>query len=241
MTVFRFSDLDLRDPHTFLNFFVCRDFTDTTIFGFSANSYFQDAVQKDSGSDGFLDTNYLLVFKPLDPTGSGTMEVHTRSSCTAPLASPICDSTLALITLTTYSTSGSGECLAAFPGTLHPYTPAITYPNAPCFASGTFDLTLTIAGILLTLRDVTMSGTFVGNPATSITNGFMRGFINESDANVSILPSSIPLIGGKSLSSILPGGTGCCASVSDKDTNRGVSGWWFYFNFTAPQVTYLGP
>jgi len=242
VTVFRFSDLDLRDPHTFLSLLGCRDFTDTTILGMSANSYFQNDIQNDSDDDGVLETNYLLVFRPLDQTGSGTMEVHVESSCTSPMDGTQCDSSSARITYTTYTTSSSGQCLTALPGTTHPYSsPSITYSGSPCFATGTFDLTINLSGIIMILHDVSISGTFNADPATSVVNGFFRGFMYESDANASLLPSSLALIGGKPLSSILAGGSGCCASTSDMDTYNGKTGWWLYLNFTAPKVTYLGP
>jgi len=38
------------------------------------------------------------------------------------------------------------------------------------------------------------------------------------------------------LSVLLPGGNGSCAGYSDKDTDNGQPGWWFYLNFTAPKV-----
>jgi hypothetical protein len=206
----------------------------------SANSFFQDDVQTNTNDDGTLKTNYLMVFKPLNKTGNGPLEVYVTSTCSSPMATTSCDSTSASATFTTYTTSSSGQCLDAIAGTLHPYNPAITYSTAPCFVTGTFDLTLTIAGILVHLHDVNISGTFTGEPVTAISNGLLRGFMYETDANASILPSTLPLIGGKPLSAILAGGSGCCASTSDMDTLNGVKGWWLYMNFTAPQVPYIG-
>jgi len=241
VSAFRFSDLDMREPHTFLSLLWCRDFTDTTILGMSANSFFQNDVQKNTNDDGTLKTNYLLVFKSLDTTGSGPLEVYVTSTCSSPMSTTSCDSTSASATFTTYTTSSSGQCLDAIPGTLHPYNnPAITYSTAPCFTTGTFDLFLTIADIPIYLHDVNISGTFTGSPVTSISNGLLRGFMYETDANASLLPSSLALIGGKPLSSILAGGSGCCASTSDMDTLNGVKGWWLYMNFTAPIVPYIG-
>ena len=50
---------------------------------------------------------------------------------------------------------------------------------------------------------------------------------------VKSLPTNLPVVGGRSLGSLLRGGTGNCMSGSDKDTNNGVVGWWFYLNYTA--------
>ena len=69
----------------------------------------------------------------------------------------------------------------------------------------------------------------------------MRGFISETDANNTILPASFPLVGGRPLSSLLPGGTGNCASYDDRDLQGGVFGWWFYLNFPAAAVAYTNP
>lgn len=85
-----------------------------------------------------------------------------------------------------------------------------------------------------------VGATYVGNPAGQLTDGLLRGFIAESVADVTILPTSLPVIGGMPLSSVLPGGTGSC-EPGTLDMNNGVPGWWFYLNFPADQVTYTGP
>ena len=55
-----------------------------------------------------------------------------------------------------------------------------------------------------------------------------------------ILPTTIAVVGGRSLASILAGGPGNCrtGTNSDLDTNAGVSGWWVYLGFTAVTVPY---
>jgi hypothetical protein len=109
----------------------------------------------------------------------------------------------------------------------------------PCFASSEITLTIDLAGIPLTLVDAQIGATFADDPATALTNGLIRGFISEAQADNTIVPVSLPLIGGKSLSAILPGGDGNCAAVSDMDLNGDEPGWWFYFNFPAQRVEAL--
>ena len=79
--------------------------------------------------------------------------------------------------------------------------------------------------------------TFVGLPAQGLVNGLLRGFISETDADNTIMPASLPLVGGQPLSALLAGGTNNCAPHSDIDINQGVSGWWFYLNFSAVRLS----
>ncbi|HET9992817.1 MAG TPA: hypothetical protein VFQ65_29985, partial [Kofleriaceae bacterium] len=144
----------------------------------------------------------------------------------------------ASVTATIHS---SGTCLAPTAGTTHPYSPAITNATGPCFATSSTSVTLTLAGIPITLHDARVAATFSGSPATNVVNGLLVGFISQADADATILPSSLPLVGGQPLSSLLAGGSGACPSYSDKDVDNAVTGWWFYLNFTAPKVTWTDP
>ena len=69
----------------------------------------------------------------------------------------------------------------------------------------------------------------------------MRGFVSETDADNTILPAGLPIIGGLPLSALLPGGTGNCAAHDDRDMLEGVRGWWFYLNFSAERIQALVP
>jgi hypothetical protein len=122
---------------------------------------------------------------------------------------------------------------------VRPYTPAITNATGPCYSSNPVTVTINLAGIPITLRQARIAATYVGNPAGNTVNGLLLGFISEADANATILPSTLPLVGGQRLSSLLPGGMGNCAAHSDIDMNGAVRGWWFYLNFTAPRVTWI--
>jgi hypothetical protein len=88
----------------------------------------------------------------------------------------------------------------------------------------------------VTLHDAQIAAKFNADPATTLSNGLVRGFLSEADADATIIPPSNPLIGSQPLSSLLPGGSGNCEPHSDKDVDGDTVGWWFYFNFTAARV-----
>jgi len=234
---FLLTDLDLRDPHFYVNAVGCRDITDTALAGFSINGEIQASIQTDRDFDGFLDLSYVLEFLPLDQ-GATTLPLQFgQAVCTAPLAGTSCGALL-IPTPTTATLGSTLACLAPLPGTTRPYSPAIVTTTPACFASDAVTLVLGLAGIPVTLRDARVAATWVGDPATQLVNGLISGFVSEADANAVILPASLPLVGGQPLSTLLPGGGGNCASHSDKDLNNGVTGWWFYFNFPAARVYY---
>jgi cysteine-rich repeat protein len=241
---YRFSDLDVRDPHIFVNFIGCRDVTDVQLAGFSVNSALQTSIQTDGSNppDGHLDFSPTVVFRPLDQTAGATTELDFYfASCTSPLATTTCTPDTTPPTVITATSQATGTCLAALAGTTHPYNPPITSATGPCYLSSPTSVTLNLSGIPITLHDARLAATYVGSPATSTVNGLLTGFITEVDANATIIPASFPLVGGQPLSSLLPGGTGNCAGYSDKDTNNGQPGWWFYLNFTAPKVPWSEP
>jgi len=243
-TAFRFTDMDLRDPHMFVNFIGCRDVTDTPLVGFSINGELQASLTTDADSSGDYDESYVLLFTPLDPgAASGTLRFGP-ATCSA--ETPNCfGGANGPFPVTNYQNSTDGTCLGTLPGTVRPYVPAVTTTGFPCFVTDEMTLTIDLSGIPLTLRNARVSGRYAGTPATSITNGLIRGFVSEADANNTTIPASFPLIGGQRLSALLPGGDPpgaeqCCASHNDKDIVDGVQGWWFYFNFTASEVPYAG-
>ena len=242
-TAFRFSDLDLRDPHVYapLPVFGCRDVTDSVPLNLapSVNAQFQTNVQTDGDMNGLLDLSPVLVFRPLDqgPTASTPLSIYF-ADCTAPIATTACKPGVQAPILVTATNQTMGQCLTAITGTTHPYAPAISSPSAPCFVSTPATVNVTIAGISLPLHDARVAATYGGAPATQLVNGLLVGFVTKADADATILPSSIQIVGGHPLSYALPGGTGNCASFSDMDTDNGVAGWWFYLNFPATKVTW---
>ncbi len=237
-TAFRFSDLDLRDPHAFVNFIFCNDVTDNVLAGFSVNSELQTAIQTDEDMDGLLDLSPTLVFRPFSQTAT-TMPVEVHfAECTAPAGTTTCSPGTGPVPMATATNMSTGTCLTPVPGTVRPYSPAITSTPAPCFVTSPVTVTINLSGIPITLYDAQVAASYVGNPATTMVNGLLRGFISEADADATIIPASFPIVGGQPLSRLLAGGTGACPSHSDKDTNNGVVGWWFYMNFPATRATW---
>jgi cysteine-rich repeat protein len=236
-TAFRFSDLDVRDPHVFVRILTCSDVTDSNPF-FSVNGELQAAIQTDTDSDGLLDFAPTLVFRPFSQTAA-TMPVEVHfANCTAPAGST-CTRSGGMVTTATATNMSTGTCLAPLPNTARPYSPAITSTTGPCFVTSPIAVTINLGGIPVRLTSAQVAARYVGNPATSMTNGLLRGFISEAEADATIIPASFPIVGGRPLSSLLAGGTNACPGYSDKDTNNGVVGWWFYMNFPATRTTWI--
>ncbi|MEZ5465659.1 MAG: hypothetical protein R3F22_10635 [Lysobacteraceae bacterium] len=226
----------LRDPHIFVTIFSCVDVTDTPILEFSVNGELSAAIREDDDNDGLLDYSSLIAFQPLDQSASQSPMTVANADCTAPLASTACGPMDASQLAGNATFSSIGQCLAAVPGTLNGYLPAVTGSDAPCFVSTTGTLVLDLGGIPLNLQQAQVAASFDGNPATGLMNGLLRGFISESDADTLLLPGSFPLVGGEPLSSLLPGGTGNCATHDDRDVEQAENGWWFYLNFSATRL-----
>lgn len=250
---FRFTDLDLRDPHVFLPITIaplptiCFDFTDSAIptTTVSFNGSIQASYTSDSNpADGFLDASSLLWFRPLAQDGRVGRVDNGPADCLAPAPTSGCaPRTGAEPTAYTYAAAASGNCLAPIPGTIGvpAYSPAIGTPAAPCFTTAPKTFVFDNNGTAITLVDAQIAASFSGNPATALNQGLLRGFLREADAN-QIVISDPNLPGGSvTLASLLPGGSGSCSSRNDKDQYQGESGWWFHFNFSATPVVYTGP
>lgn len=238
-TIFRFDDLDLRDPHVFVSALgTCWDVTDSAVFGLpSLNGEIQDRIRNDGDGDGLLDRSTVIEFLPLDRTLALNLMDSGSADCTAPLETTACGEITASVLAGNATLSASTACLAPQPGSVvHMYTPIIVNANAPCFASPTGSLVIDFGGIPIQLGDAQFAARFVGDPAAGIDHGLMRGFLSEADADDTVIPADFPVVGGQRLSLLLPGGEGSCAGHSDMDTHNGVAGWWFYFNFTAPRL-----
>ena len=252
-TVFRFTDLDLRDPHVFLPITIppfptlCADFTDNVIptTTVSFNGSIQDSYSTDSNpADGVLDASSLLWFRPLRRDGGIARVDNGGADCLAPAPPASCSaSTTAVPQAYVYASAVNGTCLAPLAGTIGTpaYSPSIATPAGPCFVTAARTFTFDNGGTLITLNDAQIAASFVGNPATGLANGLLRGFLREADADQIIINNAALPGGSIVLSSLLAGGGGSCSSRNDKDTHDGEIGWWFYFNFVAEPVTWLDP
>lgn len=239
-TAFKFTDLHLQDPHAWVSFLGCRDVTPHGAIGFSVNDELHTNINTDGDNDGLLDLAPTLVFRNFNQTApTQPVELHF-ADCTAPEGSTMCSPSGAQVVMATATFMNAGTCLQPLPNTVRPYAPAVTNTGGPCFVTNAVTVTLDLGGIPVTLRDARIAATYVGNPATTMTNGLLMGFITEADANATIIPATFPVVGGRPLSSLLPGGMGNCSTPSDKDINNGVMGWWFYLNFPTRRVPFSG-
>lgn len=245
--VFRMSDLDLRDPHVYIDlpFIGCFDFTDQPLplgLGPSFNQQLAAAITEDSEPDGFLDASLLLEFRPFDELASALRLDFGSGLCTAPMAGTSCAPDPASVPqTTTYDGVAAGNCLTPVAGTIYPpYTPEIASPTAPCFVSAARRVVFNLNGVGLPLSELELAGEWTAIPVARFVNGLMRGFLSEADAATVLLPPALPIVGGQPISVLLPGGSGNCAAHDDRDVQNGVSGWWFYFNFPADAVLWTG-
>lgn len=244
---FRLSTLLLRDPHVFIDIpiFGCFDFTDNALplgLGPSLNTQLATAITTDDDGDGFLDFSLMLLGRPLSPAAVDFRLDTARGLCPAPSPPSTCALDPAEVPQThRYSAFGSGLCLDVLAGTTSGYSPAPTPPAASCFVSAERNLGIATATLPLPLQAVQAAATFVGNPASSLSPGLLRGFLSEAVADTLLLPAEVPVVGGQPISILLPGGQGNCANHDGRDLFAGELGWWFYFNFTATPTPWTGP
>jgi len=244
-TAYRIDSLALRDPHVFFPVapFGCFDFTDTPlpIVGISFNGQLADALNGDENpADGLLDASSLLLFHPASST-DGSLERldQVAGACTAPAAGTACTDAMGAIPSTgNYLSSSQGACLEAIAGTTSGYTPGLPMMASPCWLTRASDMALDAQGVSVPLADGQQGGHWA-SPA--IDQGLLRGFLSETAAEQIMIPNPLPGQPPIILASLLPGGSGSCAGGDDRDINDGVSGWWFYLEFSAGVVPYVQP
>jgi hypothetical protein len=194
--------VDLRDPHTYVKNILCLDFTDASIGDYSVNDAIQKALQGDSNSDGRLDDSLLLLFKP-----DGSLDMLFEPYCTAPLDTASCTKAYARVYPTPFP-SANGH-LSLVPTRYHPsLQPSDLVPKITLLLQWHLSAVVNFCGNAITLQDVSVAGTLVGNPPVSILNGMLRGFLTEATADAILLPASMPVVGGLPTSALLPGGKG---------------------------------
>ncbi len=258
-TAFRVTQIYLRDPHLFANITTpfplgCQDITNTVFNQPGVNPQFNTAITTDTGPgdapDGMLDLNLLMIFRPLDQAAAGGNADFYQGDCPAPYPPASCGMKAGfLLQPQVYVNQSSGTCLSTITGTTRAsYTPAIIDSTAPCSVTNSSTVSIDLGGIAIQLEDARIAGRYVGNPATSIIQGLMRGFVSATQADTVILPANLPIVGGKPLKSLLRGATttggfgcGSSAAADDRDDYNGTNnGWYFYMNFEAAAVTWTG-
>ena len=242
--VFRFSDLDLRDPHVFVDVpgFGCLDVTDDPPpIGPSVNEQLETAVTTDDDGDGLLDLSLLLGFRPFSATAAGERLDVGLGDCLEPIGSTVCDWRIPPVPrTTTYDAPAAGACLEPHPGTTSGYTPGITTPFAPCLVSQPALVPFRLFGQTFEVEAAQAGAAFLPGPVSILTDGLFLGFLPEAVADSILLPPDLPIVGGQPLSVLFPGGTGNCAPGDDRDTFEAESGWWLYFNYPADAVPFVG-
>lgn len=238
VTVYRNTQLALRDPHVFVNVpvFGCVDFTDTPIpvVNVSFNGTIADMLTMDTNADDVLDLSILQGFDRANTDGIGQMVTAINGSCAAPFPPTSCllESLIAESIATT--NIETGLCLEAVVGTTTGYTPPVPIIQDACFVATPTDTEAMLGGVILPLLQSQFAFGWMTN---QLTPGLNLGFLREIDADNTLLPDTLPIIGGQPLSSILPGGQGSCAPGDDRDVLNAETGWWFYLETMAEEVT----
>jgi hypothetical protein len=240
-TAFRINHMEVRDPHIFSDALFCSDITGV------ANALLDQSLTQDKGppTDGSLDINILPIFSPLAPdAASGAFALDLGATCTVPQASTACTSTGAQVTQSVATNLATGTCLAPIAGTTFSgYTPAISAATGPCFSSDAVDtIDVSLGTVTIHMTNAQIGGTYSGSP-TTLSNGLLRGFVSLDQARATLFPSTLPLVGGKTLAQLLAGGdTFCTRPGGGNDLDVGpdgvTKGWYFYINYTAAQVPY---
>ena len=239
-TAFRTSNMEIRDPHIYYDG-TCGDITPV------ANFLLNDSINRDKSMppDGSLDLNVVTVFRPLDQAAaSGLLDADFGAACSVPVETTACTSDGAGVVSSTANNSTTGTCLETLPGTTFAsYSPAITLPSGPCFVSDAETLDVSLGSVTIQLQDARLAGTYVGVPATQLSDGLMRGFISLEKARATVFPADLPLVGGKKLSELLVGGDNMCTRPDggtdlDVGPDGVTTGWYFYINYTSGKVPY---
>ena len=218
---YRFSSLSIQDPRIINSSgfdvtpevnVALRNATSTDMFGITGMP------------DGLLDLNVLIRFEPLDQDATTVPSVIDFAQCTAPLAGTRCTPVTPTANLIT--NRASGECIGPFPGSI-PVGRVVNTPTGPCFSTDDVpSFAIGIAGATLRFQHTQLGAQYLGDPASRLVTGLVRGFLPEADAMAVVIGDS-PLTDN--------------LRVIDRDSLDGVPGWWFYFAFTADPVDYAYP
>lgn len=233
-TVWRIGALELRDPHVYYSFITCMDVTETL------NTNLLQQLSADQDGDGFYDTSPLAIMKPYVDDSSAHLFESEDGVCTTDALPQCTPGALPPVPrwYEAFDLTSPTVCLGALPGTTSDYRPPLPTPGGHCFATSTIDTTLALGTLALPLWDTQLAAPW---PATSgsTTGGLMRGFLRESDADQITVDLGT---GPVTLSSVLPGGTGSCATgvPNGIDSDRNEPGWWMYLEYRLDAVSASG-
>ena len=216
---FRFTSLNIRDPHFFA---IALEVTDVI------NDSINEGLTTDDPErpDGMLDLGFVLSFTPLDQGDAAGGEFSlANAQCLAPVADTSCALLLGTEAYpTTFASQSEGECYAPTAENLSEYDdpPAAPTPTTgPCFVSAPTDVSIIAGAVELPLSNAVVAAQYVGDPADNLVEGNLQGFISAADAASTTV--STPL-GEFELDSFL-----------DDDDADG-DGWVFHIAFTAEAV-----
>lgn len=222
----RIGALELRDPHVYYSFGACLDVTDQLDAGI------QQQLDADSDGDGFYDSSAIEFMLPGDQQAFGSVEGHCTTSSPSQ-----CDPVPPVVPrwYGEFKVTAPTVCLGPLPDTTSGYTPPVPAPDGHCFATTWADATVAFGSLAVPLLDTALAAPFPANTG-STSGGLLRGFLREADADqITVDPGTGPV----ALSSLLPGGTGSCATnvTNGIDSDRGEPGWWMYLEYRFDSVT----
>ena len=178
----------------------------------TVNTNVQQQLDADTNGDGIYDSSALELMLPYE---SGAVRPFGSSdgNCTT-AATPQC---------TPGTLPRSGRWYEAF---------NVTAPTV-CL-----DTTIALGTLSIPLWDTKLAAPWPGTTG-STSGGLMRGFLREADADqITVDFGTGPVV----LSSVLPGGTGSCATgvTNGLDNDRNEPGWWMYLEYRIDAVSTTG-
>ena len=218
-TALRFAELRLVDPAVMA---LGIDVTPTV------NDRVRESITLDKDPiDGLIDFSNVLLFRPYtaEPSATTRMDIVAGAACTAPVETTSCRPPQVGAPVPAVARNGGEVCLQPLAGTA---TRPVATPAAPCFASEPVSLTVPMGGLSIPLQEVRLGATYADD---QLVGGLLSGFLPKTVADATILPTTLPLIGGRALATVL--------KATDRDVGPGgVVGWWFYLSFSAVPTAY---
>ena len=282
-TVFRMVDLDLVSPRIVLDVPLggCQDITvNCARAGFlgcqsdGINTLLQNAVtmDEDMPADGLFDLSVVSAFRPLAPaTATTPVDFYIGADCSTATPSSCAPGTASVVNSGATNMAGGATCFTPVAADVNTragapaaYAPAANTVTGPCFISDQETIMITLSGIVIPLERARISATYSGSPPTQLVSGVITGFLSERAAADTLLPATLPLVGGDPLYSVLQAGgrsvmnsagmtiASACnineagsGNVAEDDadnvTGPATRGFWFYLNFRATLATWTGP